>query len=63
MINNEKNVTVEKDDLKIWLNSTAPPSVNYCPYYLLVSEQLVKETESSTLLRKYTIISEKFGLT
>lgn len=31
MINNEK-MKVEKDNLKIWLNSTAPPSVNNCCY-------------------------------
>lgn len=50
MINNEKNVTVEKDDLKIWLNSTAPPGVDNCPYYLLISEQLVKKLKALTYL-------------
>lgn len=35
MINNEKNEKMGKEDLKIWLNSTAPPSVNNCSYLSL----------------------------
>ena len=50
MINNEKNVKLEKEDLKIWLNSTAPPSVSNCTYLPLTFLSNCRETESLNLL-------------
>ena len=53
MINNEKKkkrVKLEKDDSKISLNSTAPPSVHNCSYLPLKFLSNCREIESLHLL-------------